>query len=113
MFMTPQRTENTSKYSFVGDIKDLTLLEEAPGEGEDWCIDPHEHIYANICGACVEGDKNSGMFTMDLEQYTTSFADLAKQATQDPASSPTSPSSPSQGKSTEEEARVNFYLLTS
>ncbi|KAJ7259394.1 hypothetical protein C8J57DRAFT_1233745 [Mycena rebaudengoi] len=76
--------ENASKYSFVGDIKDLTLLEEAPGEGEGWYIDPRERVYANLCGVCVQSDKNSATFTMDVEQYTTSFTDLAKQVAEDP-----------------------------
>jgi hypothetical protein len=60
----------------------LTLLEEAPGEGEGWCIDPRKQVYANLCGVCIQGDKNT-TFTMDIEQYTTSFADLAKQAAED------------------------------
>ncbi|KAJ7238905.1 hypothetical protein C8J57DRAFT_1373219 [Mycena rebaudengoi] len=74
--------ENASKYSFVGDIKDLTLLEEASGQG--WCIDPRERVYARVCGVVIEDDKKKATFTMDAEQYTSSFADLAKQAAQDP-----------------------------
>ncbi|KAJ7245229.1 hypothetical protein C8J57DRAFT_1524360 [Mycena rebaudengoi] len=56
---------------------------KAPGEGEGWCIHPRERIYANLCGVCIQGDKNTATFTMDIEQYTTSFADLTKQAAED------------------------------
>ncbi|KAJ6462875.1 hypothetical protein C8R45DRAFT_1107949 [Mycena sanguinolenta] len=80
VFTTDAKDE--AEYSFVGDIKSFFLIGEldSPAVAN---IDLAQRPYVNVCGAVTRSDTTAATFTLDVEQYTTAFADQAKQAAED------------------------------
>ncbi|KAJ7751023.1 hypothetical protein B0H14DRAFT_3602853 [Mycena olivaceomarginata] len=73
-----------AEFSFVGDIKDFFLIGElgSPGVAN---IDLACRAQVKVCGAVTHSDSNAATFTLDVEQYTTAFAEQQKLAATDPA----------------------------
>jgi hypothetical protein len=89
-----------AEFSFVGDIKDVRPLIHSflsssyssqffligelgsPGVAN---IDLARRAQVKVCGAVTHSDSNAATFTLDVEQYTTAFAEQQKLAATDPA----------------------------
>ncbi|KAJ7908547.1 hypothetical protein B0H13DRAFT_1878582 [Mycena leptocephala] len=71
-----------AKFLFVGDIKELCLLEASDLEAAEpsWTINLCHRLSVYICCAVVASDQPTATFTAAPEQYTAAFADAKRAA---------------------------------
>ncbi|KAJ7241920.1 hypothetical protein B0H12DRAFT_1236876 [Mycena haematopus] len=83
-------TEDTAKIVFVGDIKQLCLLEALDPIDPIWSIDPRQRVSVHVCCAVTSSNQQAATFTAAPEQFTFAFADVKKAAEKSQSSFPKS-----------------------
>ncbi|KAJ7926432.1 hypothetical protein B0H13DRAFT_1862264 [Mycena leptocephala] len=71
-----------AKFLFVGDIKELRLLEALDLEAPEpsWTINPCHRLSVYVCCAVATSDQATATFTAAPEQFTAAFADAKRAA---------------------------------
>ncbi|KAJ7831039.1 hypothetical protein B0H13DRAFT_1915658 [Mycena leptocephala] len=71
-----------AKFLFVGDIKELRLLEALDLEAPEpsWTINPCHRLSVYVCCAVATSDQATATFTAAPEQFTAAFSDAKRAA---------------------------------